>query len=872
MPDHLPLLIFPQLRSIQPSKGQSFPPSKPHFPAHSRQLERLRPMLDNLRQDFDRFRGTIDRSVSGLEPEMVLVLEIAGSVERLQQAVEAAGLEWLSEWDIEDDPDDDFYEPDKNETKKDRPLGGRLFVSLLNERGLQQLLRLWNQWEQNKSLPTRQGKWKDVFSQLRKIRRWGINEILMETGMIEHWKEELRTVNSEEEMTFQIEFFYRQSQDKRQQMERNIVNLLGQEGGKTLGSFLDIPEIAFSAVKASLPVPKIQEWVDACEEDSDNLDINLLKFPGLMYILPTGQSMATSEDGEIVTHEFPDGKPELPPVAAILDGLPNMQHDALRDRVVLDDMNNLSGEYLLGERRHGSEMASLIIHGDLGANNHDPINRELYCIPVLQPDKKARAMGKRVEHFPTDVFYEDRIERAVRRMFEGDDVTEPQAPHIKIINISLGDIDRPFIHSLSPWARLLDWLSWKYRVLFCVSAGNYEGSFDFGMPHQDFAHLGDDEKTRHFLEQVDRQLSQRRLLAPAESINALTVGALHTDESPNYYLGQRIDLYGEKSLFSPISRLGFGFRRSVKPEVFFPGGKQLYNVPPRNADQEFTLATGTQAPGQRTAWDSDAEGANSQTTFIRGTSNAAALSTRAGIKVHGMLTDLNQAHDGKIPDNLMAVMIKALLVHGAKQDDHQKDLITRTLKNSRNSRQFKRVLSRYLGYGSVDVERVLSCTEQRGTVIGCSEIQSNEVHQYRFPIPDEFSGQGIFRRMVVTLAWFSPINPRYRYLREAKLEIQPATKWDETPLELRRIDGDHNQVKRGTVQHEIVEGENELAQFQQGEEIVLEITCKKDATEKLEEFVPYGLAVTLEAAEGSQIPVYEKIRERLVERVEITEA
>lgn len=828
-------------------------------------------MLDNLRQDFDRFKGTLDRSVSGLEPEMVLVLEIAGSIERLQQAVEAAGLEWLSEWDIEDDPDDDFYEPDRNETKKDRLLAGRLFVSLLNEQSLQEILSLWVRWEQNKTLPRGKTKWNDVFSQLRKIRRWGIEEILMETGMIERWKEDLRSVNSEEEITFQIEFFYRQSQVSRQQTETNIVSLLEQEGGKTLGPFLDIPQIGFYAVKASLPAPKIQELVDACEEDSDNLDINLLKFPGLMYFLPTGQSMAVSEEGEIVTHEFPADKPELPPIAAILDGLPNLQHDALKGRVLLDDMENLSQEYRPGERRHGSQMSSLIIHGDLGGDNHNPINQQLYCIPVMQPDKKARAMGKRVEHFPNDVFYEDRIERAVRRMFEGSGGIESQAPHIKIINISLGDIDRPFIHSLSPWARLLDWLSWKYRVLFCVSAGNFEGSFDFGMPHQAFANLADKEKTKRFLEQVDKQLSQRRLLAPAESINALTIGALHTDESQNNYVGQRIDLSAEESLFSPISRLGFGFRRSVKPEVFFPGGRQLYNVPPRNADQEFTLATGTHAPGQKTAWDSDTQGANSQTAFVRGTSNATALATRAGIKVHGMLLDLNEEHDGKIPDNLMAVMIKTLLVHGAKQDDYQKALITDTLRNSQNSRQFKRLLSRYLGYGSVDVERVLFCTEQRGTVIGCSEIQSNEMHRYRFPIPDEFSGQRTFRRMVATLAWFSPINPRYRNLKEARLEIQPAAKWNETPLKLKRVDGDHNQVKRGTVQHEVLEGRDELAQFQQDAEILLEITCKKDATGNLEEFIPYGLAVTLEAAEGSEILVYEKIKERLVERIEIAE-
>jgi len=76
---------------------------------------------------------------------------------------------------------------------------------------------------------------------------------------------------------------------------------------------------------------------------------------------------------------------------------------------------------------------------------------------------------------------------------------------------------------------------------------------------------------------------------------------------------------------------------------------------------------------------------------------------------------------------------------------------------------------------------LLACTGQRGTVIGFGEITAEEIHEYRFPVLDEFGGQQIFRRMVVTLAWFSPINPGHRYFREAKLEIKSASKWDEPP-------------------------------------------------------------------------------------------
>ncbi|MDZ7749408.1 MAG: hypothetical protein U5K43_11825 [Halofilum sp. (in: g-proteobacteria)] len=171
-----------------------------------------------------------------------------------------------------------------------------------------------------------------------------------------------------------------------------------------------------------------------------------------------------------------------------------------------------------------------------------------------------------------------------------------------------------------------------------------------------------------------------------------------------------------------------------------------------------------------------------------------------------MLADLKEEHDELIPDQLMSVLIKALLVHGAHHESRVKDVLSRALKNGDNSRRFKEMVARYIGYGAVNIERVLACTEQRATVLGAGEIHENEVHEYRFPLPAGLSGRSDWRRMVVTLAWFTPINPSHRNLREAKLNFQPAEKWKEVPLKLERVDADHNQVSRGTMQHEVLEG------------------------------------------------------------------
>lgn len=823
--------------------------------------------LTTLQQDFERYKASISGSVAGLEPETVLVIEIAGSVNEFRQAVEAIGLEWMGEWDIDDIPhDEDFFECNANGKRTNKPIKGRMFLSLGNEAGMLELLSLWVKWRSEQALPRGKTKWRDVFNQTVQIRRWGIEEALRETGMLDRWQDLLRPVDPVEKIRFQIELFYRRSADKRRQSERNVAELLKAAGGRTLGSFIDMPEIAFHAVKAELPAERIRQLLSDLDSKSRDTDIQLFKFHGVMYFRPTGQSLAVTEDGEGIEAKIVEGAVDLPPVAAILDGVPNVQHPALKGRLLLDDPDNLSAQYQPGERKHGTAMASLVVHGDMAGGQSDPLHRLVYVLPIMQPDPHSM---NRSEYVPDEVFFEDRIARAVRRMFEGEGTVPAQAPDVCVINLSIGDPARPFIHTPSPWGRLLDWLSWKYRVLFCVSAGNYSESIDIALSGTDYLALTEPKKVEHVLKCIQAQLSGRRILSPAESINAITVGATHADSSGNYYQGQRSDLLPNASLFSPAARLGHGFRRSVKPEILFPGGRQLYRTPVLDSQTVYHLDSGIAPPGQQVAWDSNQDGALSQTAYTRGTSNATALATRSAARIYEVLDTLRGEHEDSIPQGLTSVLIKALLVHGAKQDGEACKAITTALKTPNNLRQFKEVMARYLGYGAVQIERVLACTEQRGTVLGCGEIRENEVHEYRLPLPPGLSGNQVWRRMVVTLAWFSPVNPDHRNFREAKLEISPARRWSEVPLKLARQDGDHNQVLRGTVQHEVLEGTAEIAAFQDGESILLHIACKKDAAARLDDVIPYGLAVTLEVAEGVQIPIYEQLRTRLKPRVAV---
>lgn len=867
---YLPLLVFPEKKILQPEKGNGFPPSKQSLPSHGSQVSRIGRQIEHLEENFLRYQANLTGALAGLEPEMVLVIEIVGRLEDFRQAVEAAGLEWLGETEIDNlkAEDDGFYERDVAGQSAVKPLSGRIFLAMSNMAGMQEILTLWESWKANRGLPHGKAKWKSVFEQLNVLRRWGVEETLVETGMIDRWQDLLNPIYPEEKVRFQIELFYRKKSEKRRANEAAIRSLLEDLGGQTLSEFLDMPQIAFHAVKAELPARAIQSLLDKVSVGEADVDIELFKFHGIMYFRPTGQSLAVSDDGEGESATFPQSTSDLPPVAALLDGAPLQLHEALKDRLLVDDVFGLEATYQPGERKHGTAMASLILHGDRSNPETEPLLRKLYCVPVMQPDHQTREHD---EHMPDDVFFEDRIHIAVRRMFEDSGEVPPQAPTVKVINLSIGDTAREFIHTPSPWARLLDWLAYHYRVLFCVSAGNYCDEIDIGLNQQQFSALSDEEKINATVKAISNNLTSRRLLSPAEALNAITVGAAHTDDSGDIYpqFGQRVDVLPSQALFSPASRLGFGFRRSIKPDIFLPGGRQLYSAPVLARSTRYKVDSSIVGPGQKVALDSRQQGVLNNEAFWRGTSNATALATRGAVQLYDMLEKLRIEEGEDIPEALMSVLMKALLVHGAKQDDTSKQHIERALKEARNSRQFKQVITRYLGYGSVDIERVLTCTAQRATVLGCGEIRENEVHEYAFPIPPGFSSQKIWRRLVVTLAWLTPINPEHRNLREAKLTLAPGGgNWSNQILKLDRQDGDHNQVERGTVQHEVLEGKKQIQAFEDGETLRIRVTCKKDAIARLDAVIPYGLAVTLEAKED--IPIYQQVRAKIKPKVGIT--
>ena len=435
-------------------------------------------------------------------------------------------------------------------------------------------------------------------------------------------------------------------------------------------------------------------------------------------------------------------------------------------------------------------MASLICHGDLNEGTA-PVNRLVHFRPIMKPRRGFD--GRFVESIPDDVLIVDLIHRAVRRLYEFENDEPPSAPNVRVINLSVCDGYRLFDREVSPWARLIDWLSWKYNVLFVVSAGNHPQDIELDVARDRLIELSAEQRQSSIIEAIAEDTRNRRLLSPAESINCLTVAATHDDAStvpPNRLL----DPFTQAGLPNVINAQGPGYRRTIKPDFLLPGGRQFLMEQIANSHPNTVLevAPFNSPPGQCVATPGTL-GALNGTCHTRGTSNAAALASRGAMLIYDVIQDIRRMSPDSPPEEYDTVLLKALLVHGSDWSDAG-ELYERILKNGQNSRTFRDYVGRFLGYGTANIARVLACTQQRVTVLGAGNLEDGSGDEFSFPLPRSLSASTETRRLTITLAWLTPTSNTRQNYRVAHLWFNPT---QQNNIARTRLYADHRAVQRG---------------------------------------------------------------------------
>lgn len=855
-----PLLIFTPPKPVLKRDDLTPNRSSIQFPNIDIQAARVFPKVERLERNFAEYIELAE-TADGFLPEKVLVLEVVGEIEGLATALtRVKGFEYLSSALLEKSFDSEDYYTLSNGTR--RPASRNAYLTMSSQVGLSRLLALWREYQKNRKVEWGFGALKAVFDRLTDIRFWDTRDRLAATFVLEDWQGRVEdaTAGYDDPVPFEIELWYRSSPEEQSKAESRIRGLISRAGGTIIGG-CKYKGISYHALIGNLPVSKVQEILLYGGEA-----LELMRCDDVMFFRPLGQcafpiieeNVQTGDEiSTLVGQNLPD--PYASPIVALLDGLPLENHSALRGRLEIDDPDDFESLYTSPSyQNHGTSMASLIVHGDLSNQIEPPLSRRIHVRPIMIPGSISFDGSVR-EQIPTQYLPADLIHRAVVRMKKGENGQPPTSPDVSIINLSIGDPCRMYDAQMSPWARMLDWLSVEYQVLFVVSAGNSSMPLILdNVAGDDFSNLTPTELEEHALKAIAVQRPLRRLLSPAESINALTVGASHHDGFTGNIPPRHVDVFSTHGMFSPINTIALGRRKSIKPEVHMPGGRQTYvnktntSGDPVRLDVSKTFRFG---PGLKSAMPG-AEGALNQCGFTAGTSNAAALATRRLAMLHDTLQEMKAfGYKEALSKASDALILKAMMIHGAEHNTLSSRVISRHL-DVNGSRTFKSDLNQYLGFGQVNESRIHFCADNQATLIYSNVIEAETAQDYFFPLPPSLAAKTINRRLVVTVVWFSPVNHGHKDYRGAQLWASPAY----GDINLDEFDYYPSHLKNGTVFHDVRKG-NRASAFTEGDRLAIRINCYGRAGIKNLK-VPYVVIATLDTP-GTALPVYEEVREAL---------
>jgi hypothetical protein len=834
-PTYRPVIVLPSPgpADFQPRGGGS---AKTNKPSRDRQGQRLDGKFDELERLLSGSSdATVTAGVPDNDPELAVVFEVVESTTDLAEAFRSIGLEPLL--DIEGDIDDESLGDDFTRLKvagaDSEPIKRFLHASMANEAAVAQLLRLWRHWKSGQRMLTGFGAFTSLFKNLHDVRPWGPIDRVRSTGLADLITESF--ADGLAEVPLNVELWFRASPERRRAAEQAVRSIVAAAGGEVLADAERV-EIGYHALAATVPT---LAFVDESSPDLAAVDqIALIRTPEVLFIRPGGQRVGALLDDDLpASPEVPASTAPTnsgPPLLAIIDGLPASNHPRLRDRLEIVDPDDFGAEpaYTVDRRRHGTMVASAVVWGDLGAEER-PTTRKVVVRPVLKPDLQTQQAEETV---PWTELPADLTIRATRDIL-GSVGLPGVGSGVRVINVSLGDPLAQFDTVPSAWARAIDWLAYEHRLLFVVSAGNHPSKIQLSA--DELKKVEGADRDRMTSDAIAALSPQRRLLSPAEALNAVTVGALHADASGDGHpMGYLVDLWGTEGHPSPTTAHGRGIRRAIKPDLAAPGGRQLFDDLRGAASGWVSPAHGTASPpGVQVAAPPD------RVAYVSGTTFAAAEVARRAARIIESL----QATDPVVQDGHLAVAAKALLVHGTAFPDNP---------------QYGVAADRLLGHGALHRDLAEGCPPSQATVLFTGELAARQMVELVLPFPSAVAGMTGVRRISTTLAWLSPINWNHRQYRRAKVTIDGPRE-----IESKNRAGSgpaYGLTRRGTVEHRSFATDRAFA----ADQLTFTVKCT-DQAGGFSGTVPFAVAVSLEIGLDVNLDVYELVRDVLRARARV---
>jgi len=516
------------------------------------------------------------------------------------------------------------------------------------------------------------------------------------------------------------------------------------------------------------------------------------------------------------------------PLIGIIDSGVNRGHPILQEVVA----TQISAPTSLGvndEYGHGSRVGAIGAYGNV---------RECLERRDFQPQARL-ASGKIVNddgNFDERRLVPSQIDEVVRAL---------HAAGCRIFNISLGDRQSSYSGGkVGLWTAVVDLLARELDILFVISCGNYEHAPRDGNPED---HLTGYPK---YL-----ATSESRILEPAPAANALTVGAIaHSAavrERRTGDVGLRpIAAVGEPA---PFTRCGPGVGGSIKPELCDDGGNIVYDGLTQAvlSQPEVEVFTVHHRYLERLF------------TTVRGTSYAAPLVSHKASIVLGAFPGAS------------ANLIRALLVNSAGIPQEAVDKL-RSIDND--------AVTRICGYGIPDPIVATTSDTNRVVLYADAQIGLDKFYVYEVPIPGIFATTKGDRRVRVTLAFDPPTrHTRASYLGvEMSFRLVRGRTLDQVIEHFRKrnveSEGRHAELEatynckfdvgpqvreRGTLQSATFTMKRNPLDY--GEIYYLVVRCERQWHPS--EYDLQRFAVVVELMHTADIPLYERVRERLEVRL-----
>lgn len=858
-----PILRLVKSATATRLKGRPGGVPPPSGPGRRAQRERFGPSFERLQNALEADNPTLElrQDPSGIAPERALVFVTAGSISGFARVARDLGIEIFSEFDQDEiDEFPDGFTPAQDGTT----LSPTLYATMPTIASFNQLLTLWRAYGRGESYPHAAAPWWKLFDLLLEVRPWGPGDRFSEGARAEI--ADRLPMDDNEETLLELEIWPTTNTQIRERWRRETIAKIESLGGRVVDqSAISTDGFVYEAVLAGLRAGTVRALID----DPFVVD-GLASVEGIQFILPQTIAQAAppgddDEDSERPIHDNFDD--DAPVRAALLDGTPAAAHPALLGGVQIEDIHDLVRLSQVNQRMHATSMASLILRGDLMVDGTAVAGSRLLSVPILVDSEDGASS-------PADRLFVDVLHTTLLQLFSSD---SPLAPECFVVNLSLGTYQNRFAGQISALARLIDWWAWSEGILFVISAGNInEDLVISGVSGTEFEAGSDAERLAFLREALRLATYERTLLSPAEAMNGLTVGSLSEDlaatDDPPSIAG--VFLCDDNGLPLPAmsNAVGLGLRRSIKPDILCPGGAQEIRVWPTGDNARIRALTEWQRTGLYVA--SPRSDVGSPSRRARGTSCAAALTTRAILQAAEALTGRDGPYEGQeLSRRDFSLLTRALAVNSAQWSESAIRLYNEErgrLGNGKHT-QAKIETARNFGYGTISPSLMQESPENGVTLVGFGDVRKDHAVDFTFPLPESMSGEKVPRSMRVSLAWFTPVNAARAAYRLASLEAVALDEDENVEdkdwlLKLKTNHCDKNMIKRGSIwSRRLIHNRATVPTYSDDSALMIRVQCSDPTNGGLDPdlMMRFAIAATLEIEADVEYDVHEEIQAQL---------